>query len=240
MPRRNARTETSDPQTSAENRRPQILQAAIEEFGEKGLAGARVDEIARRSGSNKQLIYYYFQNKEGLYRAALGALIEHSHEMLAQWEQEEPEPWAEEELRLQQNVAESDPFLQLWRRFWMWEALEEPGSPIQHERSRRAVFKRVVARVEAAQSSGEIDPEFDPQMLFLALHAIRNFPYLFPQVTKLITGELPTSNSFKRRYQRQLELLLDRLAPAAQRQELTGAGRSSRPADTRKRARKTA
>lgn len=48
-----------------------LLAAAIAEFAEKGLAGARVDEIARRAAVNKQLVYHHFGNKEDLYRAAL-------------------------------------------------------------------------------------------------------------------------------------------------------------------------
>lgn len=48
-----------------------LLAAAVAEFAEKGLAGARVDEIARRAGVNKQLVYHHFGNKEELYRVAL-------------------------------------------------------------------------------------------------------------------------------------------------------------------------
>ena len=48
-----------------------ILTAAIHEFTQKGYAGARIDEIARRSGANKRMIYHYFGNKEALYLAVL-------------------------------------------------------------------------------------------------------------------------------------------------------------------------
>jgi TetR/AcrR family transcriptional regulator len=48
-----------------------LIRAAKKEFAEKGLMGARVDEIARRAKVNKQLIYYHFGDKEGLYLAAL-------------------------------------------------------------------------------------------------------------------------------------------------------------------------
>ncbi|ERI92639.1 transcriptional regulator, TetR family [Clostridiales bacterium oral taxon 876 str. F0540] len=41
-----------------------ILEAAEELFAEKGYDGARVDEIAKRAGVNKALIYYYFENKQ--------------------------------------------------------------------------------------------------------------------------------------------------------------------------------
>lgn len=51
--------------------RRNILDAALVEFAAKGLAGARVDEIAERSGSNKRMIYEYFGNKEGLWLTVL-------------------------------------------------------------------------------------------------------------------------------------------------------------------------
>ena len=51
--------------------RENILQVATAEFSEKGLAGARIDEIALRTASSKRMIYYYFGGKDGLYRAVL-------------------------------------------------------------------------------------------------------------------------------------------------------------------------
>jgi AcrR family transcriptional regulator len=51
--------------------RADILRAATEEFAARGLDGARVDSIARRTRTTRALIYYYFRSKEGLYRAAL-------------------------------------------------------------------------------------------------------------------------------------------------------------------------
>ena len=54
-----------------EQTRGAILNAALEEFAELGMAGARTDSIARAAGVNKALLYYYFKDKERLYRAAL-------------------------------------------------------------------------------------------------------------------------------------------------------------------------
>ena len=65
--RRRARLAPRDP----ERTRSTILATATAEFSRKGLDGARVDEIARRSGANKRMIYHYFGGKEGLYLAVL-------------------------------------------------------------------------------------------------------------------------------------------------------------------------
>lgn len=48
-----------------------ILEAALQEFSLNGLAGARTDRIAAVAGVNKALLYYHFNSKENLYRAAL-------------------------------------------------------------------------------------------------------------------------------------------------------------------------
>jgi len=51
--------------------RDRILHAAIREFSEHGLAGARTGAIAAAARVNKALLYYYFRDKEALYAAAL-------------------------------------------------------------------------------------------------------------------------------------------------------------------------
>jgi len=58
-------------QHRADQTRDRILQAAIREFSEHGLAGARTSTIAGGARVNKALLYYYFRDKEALYTAAL-------------------------------------------------------------------------------------------------------------------------------------------------------------------------
>ena len=57
-----------------------ILAAARDEFAEFGLGGARMDRIAERAGLNKRLIYYYFEDKEQLFRAVLEQAYLHIRE----------------------------------------------------------------------------------------------------------------------------------------------------------------
>lgn len=58
---------TQDPDGVRRN----ILAVARTEFVENGLSGARVDEIAAKTSTSKRMIYYYFGDKEGLYRTVL-------------------------------------------------------------------------------------------------------------------------------------------------------------------------
>lgn len=71
-----------------------LLAAARSEFAVKGYDGARIDEIAARAGVNKQIIYYYFGNKDDLFRATL----EHIYEGIR-----------EQNLRFVQNVKPMAP-----------------------------------------------------------------------------------------------------------------------------------
>ena len=52
-----------------------IVSTAEQIFAEQGLAGARMDEIARAAKVNKALLYYYFRSKEELYRFVLETLL---------------------------------------------------------------------------------------------------------------------------------------------------------------------
>src|SRR5919112_1017853 len=68
-----------------EERPAQIVEAALAEFGERGLAGARLDDIARRAGVAKGTIYLYFPNKEALFKEMV------RHTVVARLEQAEVE-----------------------------------------------------------------------------------------------------------------------------------------------------
>lgn len=63
--------------------RQKILDAASTVFAEQGFAGARVDEIARRAGVNKAMLYYHVGNKQALYTAVLTRNFDFMNEALA-------------------------------------------------------------------------------------------------------------------------------------------------------------
>ena len=73
------KTKTAVPETAKESGRTndpartmaEILAVATHEFADKGLTGARIDEIAAATRTSKRMIYYYFGSKDGLYLAVL-------------------------------------------------------------------------------------------------------------------------------------------------------------------------
>lgn len=74
--RRTSPTATSPRKRDPDASRGRILAAATEEFAAKGFGAARVDEIARRAGINKRMLYHYFGNKDELFQAALEEIYE--------------------------------------------------------------------------------------------------------------------------------------------------------------------
>jgi AcrR family transcriptional regulator len=83
-------TRTNDP----ERTKADILAVAEVEFGEKGLAGARIDEIAAATQTSKRMIYYYFGSKEGLYLAVLEEAYRRKRQEEADLHLEDMEPEA--------------------------------------------------------------------------------------------------------------------------------------------------
>lgn len=66
-------TEDSEPRWRRRpTERPQeILKAALTAFAEHGLAGTRVEDIARRAGVSKGTVYLYFSGKEEIFKEAV-------------------------------------------------------------------------------------------------------------------------------------------------------------------------
>jgi AcrR family transcriptional regulator len=68
----------SDQQLTArgEATRQRILDAAVREFAEHGIAGARIERVIAAARTNKAQLYGYFGNKEGLFDAIFSGSLE--------------------------------------------------------------------------------------------------------------------------------------------------------------------
>ena len=64
---------TSEPKwrRRKEDRPGDICRAALQVFAEKGFAGARIEEIAKRAGLSKGAVYLYFPTKDDIFRAVV-------------------------------------------------------------------------------------------------------------------------------------------------------------------------
>lgn len=70
-------TETDQPKwRRRKDERPRdIVAAALGVFAEKGFAGAKMDDIARRAGVSKGTLYLYFETKEDVFRAVVREVV---------------------------------------------------------------------------------------------------------------------------------------------------------------------
>lgn len=66
---------TSNAPVDGDAVRQRVLDAAQEVFAERGYAGGTTREIAERAGIGKRMLFYYFENKDAVYRAVLERVI---------------------------------------------------------------------------------------------------------------------------------------------------------------------
>src|SRR5690349_12030628 len=108
----------------ADATRKMLLEAATAIFSEHGFAGARVDEIAERAGVNKALIYAYYGDKEGLYRAVLSSHLEIPPSSLALAADADPRQALEELVRRYFRLLLED---RAFARLLAWDLLGSDG-----------------------------------------------------------------------------------------------------------------
>jgi AcrR family transcriptional regulator len=135
--------------------RARLIEAAYGEFVTYGLAGARVERIARTAPANKQAIYAYFGSKEKLFDAVLEARLR----VLADVVPFTPDDLAEYAGALFDSFAD-DPGL---IRLTQWKTLERPEASAAELENH--LFKaRAVAEVRGV----ELEAGMDALMLALS------------------------------------------------------------------------
>ena len=198
QPRRSPRGQ--DRKRDPERTRERILDAALVEFGEHGFAGARISAIAARAGVNEQLISYYFDSKEGLYRTL------QDRWRLTSADANRPE------LPMSKVVAA---FLRLsveqrsFARLLAWEGLADSGSdPADPD----PYFTNMVEELRRRQRAGELAVDLDPAYVLLILFAAALAPTVIPQIARGFTGLAADSSEFQAAYAEQLRRVVERLA----------------------------
>ncbi len=67
-----------------DQRRQALLEAALDEFFEKGFAATRMNDVAKRAGLSKGALYLYFDSKEAMFRALIETLTSPNLEQMEQ------------------------------------------------------------------------------------------------------------------------------------------------------------
>ena len=173
-----------DPKRSTEEL---ILEAAQAVFLEKGLAGARMQEIADRAGINKALLHYYFRSKEKLseliINRALGVLLPRVMGILE----------TDQDLfdKIRQVAGEYITFVSRNSFLPLFIVNEVNRNPqfffkatVQHEKHHLDAFRR---QVETAVADGRIRPVSSAQLL-MNLMSLVMFPFLGKPVFQAALG----------------------------------------------------
>lgn len=137
--------------TSAErSRRSDILAAAQREFAAAGFSGGRIERIAAAADVNKQLLFHYFDSKQGLFRSALEELLSRS-EPPAESPGDQPADEVRRVVGAVQATVQSHPGL----LGIIADSTANDGFPPDAAASVRAWRDRLRNRLEAALSEGQ-------------------------------------------------------------------------------------
>jgi TetR/AcrR family transcriptional regulator len=189
-------------QRDPERTKARILDAAIEEFSAKGFAGARVSGIAARAGVNVQLIAYYFDGKEGLYR-----------ELGRRWRAHEATafPAGVDLAELIKHYVRASVDNHLGGRLLAWDGLADLRTDDEETRERDAQLRREVEQIRRRQQAGEIDERLDPAALVLIAMSAANALAVYPQLARGLFGADGTSAELVEHYAEQLAQVIGRL-----------------------------
>jgi AcrR family transcriptional regulator len=145
-----------------EELRGEILESARAEFAQYGLAGARIDRIARNAQASKERLYAHFRDKETLFREVLAADMTEFYRAVKMRPDAVPEYVGEiYDLALRRPE---------YLRMITWAQLEgfTPGEP---HADGQPLHAHAIAAIEAAQADGHVDPAWQAEDLIVLLFA---------------------------------------------------------------------
>ncbi len=147
---------------NAEQTRQKLLTAAAEEFGELGIAGARVDRIAAAADCNKAMIYTYFGSKDQLFDAVFTIEVTDRIGRI----RFDPNDLPGYAGRLFDCFDQFPACL----RLYTWYNLERPNGPSLHGIGQANAYR--LARLEQAQRDGEVPKHYTAVEMLTLLRSI--------------------------------------------------------------------
>lgn len=147
----------------AQATKQRLLEAAIQEFSQYGIAGARVDRIAAAAGSNKAQIYTYFGSKDGLFEAVFEAMVIAVIDQVPIDTADLP-GYAGRLFDFSLARAEQ-------MRLVFWDQLERHGAGVRSSEV-LAAGERKAASIKQAQDAGVISADLPAQILHMMVSAL--------------------------------------------------------------------
>lgn len=168
--------QTAAPAPGGDTTRERILTAAMEEFARHGIAGARVDRIAKLARTSKERVYAYFRGKDALY----ADVAAREHVVIAEATQLDPSDLPGYAGRLfDYFVARPD-----HHRLITWGRLELPDTTATADDHAQALIARKVGQLRKAQQAGQLDPAWDPADVLALVNQIATTWAAQPELSK--------------------------------------------------------
>ena len=146
---------------AAQETKQRILDAAFKEFAAYGVAGARVDRIAKSAGCNKNLIYVYFDSKENLFATVMDHHLADAYAGLEFTPQNLPDL-----SRRVFDYAQANPDVY---RLLAWATLERTAA---RPPSREKEHDRKIPLIREQQNAGVVDGGLPAELLLMAVMAL--------------------------------------------------------------------
>ena len=168
--------------------RDKILRASVPLFSSKGIRGTTIRKIAAAARVNSQLIYYYFRDKDGLFRAVLEAAAERVTRLLADAGAEDASPrdrlarFVREWVRI--SLAESEALRMLHRA--MLDGDKKLIDRIQLFSGDHAA--QMAALIGTGQSMGIFRSDVDARRVVASLVGMVQYPALAEGILFSATG----------------------------------------------------
>lgn len=169
--RENAKRKTrrSGRRRDPERTKKLIIQAATELFTRCGLNGASLDDIAKKAGINRGLIYHYYKTKDFLFDQVLArplAAYVQSHLEFLQQREFDTETLLEATEGFYRFLGRHPDLVRLLG--WTL-AMRRVTPDLTQLEFTRALYDRAVERIEQGQAAGRIRAEIDPQQLLITI-----------------------------------------------------------------------
>lgn len=164
-----ARSTKSGGKRDPEKTRARILKAATDLFTRCGLNGASLDDISKKAGVNRGLIYHYFKTKEMLFDQVLArplASYVQSHLEFLQRRDLDVEALREATAQFFRFLSQHPDLVRLLG--WTL-AMRRIAVDLSHLEISRALFARAVERIEEGKRRGAFRRELDATHLLITI-----------------------------------------------------------------------
>ncbi|MFJ3667457.1 TetR family transcriptional regulator [Streptomyces sp. NPDC090106] len=151
---------------AADSARDRVITAATAEFARHGIAGARIERIAKEARTSKERLYAYFRSKEDLY----ATVVAHEMTLVAEATRMDPTDLPGYAGRVHDYFVAHPERLRLmnWGRLELATdtPADGPDDPI------RATVARKTAQLRDAQRAGHLDPAWDPADILMFVNQL--------------------------------------------------------------------